>query len=91
MGEAVLGMVVKAGEEVAEQQGAGHVGGKGRPWPFAGAVRDGLGQPDPGERTEHSTDVDRGDAPRRESDPLHLMASSLSTDVDRGHQRLKPR
>ena len=52
VGEAVLGVIMKTGEGIAEQQGADHVDGKGGPGPLARSVRRSLRQADPGQRPE---------------------------------------
>jgi hypothetical protein len=71
MGEAVLRVVAQTGEGVAEQQGADHVDGEGRPGPLPRAVRRRLRQADPGQCPKDAADVDRSEATKVESSQIH--------------------
>jgi len=64
VGKAVLGVVVQAGDEVAEQERADHVCGERSPGPAARPVRRRLGQADARQGAKNASRIDRKQASR---------------------------
>jgi hypothetical protein len=75
VGEAVLGVVAEAGEEVAERQRADHVDREGAPGPAPRRVRSRLGKADAGESADDAAGVDRGEATEVEPGGAYLGVS----------------
>ena len=87
MGEALLGVVAEAGEEVAEQQRPDHVDREGRPGPLPRPVRRRLGQPDPDQRPGHAAGVDRRQLARVVGRGAHRAAVSRPRRLAAGERR----
>ena len=80
-------VAAERGDEVAEQQGAGHVDGEGRPGPGGGPVRRRLRQADAGEGADHAAGVDRRQAAGVESGPATSSGTLVAPTAGIGLRR----